>query len=154
MTQPQIKWTQDRLETISPEVLHDVFRLRQDVFILEQQCLYADIDGLDADCWHICGLQDNVVKAYLRAVPPGLVYPAAALGRLVVDPSARGQTLGDTLLRQGIALCRSLWPDAGITISAQAPLRPWYQKQGFVTEGAAYDEDGIPHIKMHYRPTE
>jgi len=118
--------------------------------VLEQQCLYPDIDGLDPAALHIAGIADDRPVAYLRAVPPGHRYTAAAIGRVVVHPEWRGQRLGEALVRRGIALCQQCWPDAGITLSAQSALTNLYHALGFRADGPVYDEDGIPNQKMHY----
>jgi ElaA protein len=139
---------------LSANDLLDILCLRQAVFVLEQECLYPDIDGLDPPGLHLTGVADGSLVAYLRAVPPGHRYPAAAIGRVVVHPEWRGQGLGEALMRRGIALCQQCWPGAGITISAQSALTNWYHALGFRAEGPVYDEDGIPHQKMHYDPVE
>ncbi|MDJ0877548.1 MAG: GNAT family N-acetyltransferase [Halieaceae bacterium] len=141
-------WQAIDFDQLTPGNLYEILRLRQQVFGIEQDCLYQDLDGLDQQALHLCAWQADTLLAYLRALPPGVSYPESSLGRIVVSPEARGQDLGREIVRRGIELNRSTWPDTGICISAQAHLEAFYQSLGFATASGAYDEDGIPHIKM------
>ncbi len=141
-------WRSAEFDQLSAPELYAILHLRQQVFVIEQDCLYPDLDGLDQQALHLCGWREDTLLTYLRALPPGVSYPESSLGRIVVSPAARGQDLGRELVRRGIELTLARWPEAGICISAQAHLEPFYQSMGFDTVSDAYDEDGIPHIKM------
>ena len=148
MTDKQPDWASYSFGELTPARLYSIIKLRQEVFILEQTCLYRDLDDLDQDSHHLCAWQDSELYAYLRAVPPGLCYAESALSRIVVSPAARGMKLGGELVRRGIALNHQLWPGQDIRIGAQAHLQAFYRELGFVTDSDVYEEDGILHVKM------
>jgi ElaA protein len=125
-----------------------IYQLRQQVFILEQKCLYPDIDGLDPFCFHLLGMQEKELISYLRIVPPGHHFKEPALGRIIVTPENRGGNLGPELIRTGIQLCRKTFPRKAISIEAQFPLQTYYEQFGFVALGPVYQVDNIPHIHM------
>ena len=157
---PPISWQCAEFAELSAEQLYQVLKLRQDVFVLEQACLYPDLDNHDQQALHLCAWRDGELLGYLRALPPGgdaLPGGSAAaestLGRVVVSPAARGLSLGRELMRRGISLNLETWPGAGICIGAQAHLQKFYTELGFEPLGDVYDDDGIPHIKMRYRET-
>jgi ElaA protein len=130
--------------------LYAVLRLRQEVFVVEQRCAFLDLDGLDQQSTHMLCRSGNELLAYLRCLPPGLVYTESALGRIVVCPDMRGQQLGKELVQRGIDHNLSQWPGHGIRISAQSHLQPFYASLGFVGEGEEYLEDDILHRQMRY----
>ena len=125
-----------------------IYRLRQQVFMLEQECLYPDIDGLDPSCFHLLGMQEEELISYLRIVPPGHHFKEPALGRIIVTPEYRGGNPGLELIRKGIQLCRKTYPNEAISIEAQFPLQTYYEQFGFVALGSVYQVDNIPHIHM------
>jgi ElaA protein len=130
--------------------LYAALRLRQEVFAVEQDCAYLDLDNLDQDAVHmLCWLGDTLV-AYQRCLAPGTSYPESALGRIVVSTLARGRQLGRELVLRGISHNLGRWPGQGIRINAQAYLQDFYADLGFVADGAVASEDGIPHIQMVY----
>lgn len=133
---------------LTTPLLYRMLKLRQEVFIVEQNCVYCDLDDLDQPAWHILARRADHLLACLRCLPPGVVYEESALGRIAVSPEARGQQLGRKIVQQGIEFCRERWPGTGIRISAQQYLEKFYREFGFVTDSDVYDEDGIPHIKM------
>ena len=128
--------------------LYALLQLRSEVFVVEQNCVYQDVDGFDQDAYHVFALIDDQIVAYTRLLPPGAKYPEASLGRVVSRASARGTGLGKQLMNTAIEHCETLWSGLGITISAQAYLEKFYQDLGFKTQSAPYLEDDIPHIKM------
>ncbi len=152
------KWQIASFDELNNNQLYEILRLRQEVFGLEQDCLYIDMDRLDQHCVHIqCwgsgeGTEDRQLLAHQRCLPPGLKHPQSALGRVVTSPSTRGQNLGRELVRRGIAHNFERWPGHAITISAQAHLQTFYTELGFVAQGDIYGEDGIPHIRMQIMP--
>jgi len=153
MTTPSlIDWQFSRFADLSPFDLYDVLAQRQNVFILEQTCLYPDIDGHDIDAHHLLGWRTvdgkRVLAAYLRVLAPGAKYDEMSLGRVVTTSAARGSGAGRALLEQGIAHAEALHPGHRIRIGAQQYLERFYQGFGFETVSAPYDEDGIMHIDM------
>ncbi len=147
----QTTWQSASFEELDGARLYEILRLRQQVFVIEQACLYQDLDNLDQQAIHLCAWQGDQLLAYLRALPPGASYPQSSLGRIVVSPAARGRDLGRQVVQRGIALNLETWPGAGISIGAQAHLEPFYQSLGFETVSDVYDEDGIPHITMLHK---
>jgi ElaA protein len=142
------KWILKAFESLTVHELYDVLALRQRVFVVEQKCAYLDCDGLDRAALHLCGRDSTgALVAYARLIPPGVVYPEGAIGRVVTDPAARGAGRGRELIREAIALMRTTCGGA-IRIGAQAHLQRFYAELGFVLAGEPYDEDGIPHVPM------
>jgi len=131
--------------------LYRLLALRQAVFIVEQNCPYLDADGLDEKAWHLFISDDDTGEliACTRVLPPGLVYPKqAAIGRMVVHPQFRRRNLARQMMTRSIALCRQLYGETGIKISAQSYLTGFYASCGFAETGEQYLEDGIPHSRM------
>lgn len=147
-----IEWQWSGFADLTAAQLYEMLALRQQVFVLEQTCLYPDIDGLDPDAHHLLGWRDVDDKpelvAHLRCLAPGAKYAEMSIGRVVTSPAARGTGLGRELVAQGIALARRLHPGHAIRIGAQAHLEAFYAGFGFVTVSEPYDEDGILHIDM------
>lgn len=130
--------------------LYAALRLRQQVFVLEQNCAYLDLDNLDQDAVHMMCWREGDLLAYQRCLAPGANFIESALGRIVVCAPARGQDLGRELVRRGIRHNLERWPNHDIRINAQAYLQAFYAELGFVAEGDVFDEDDIPHIQMVY----
>lgn len=151
MSASELSWQLYRFDELSTDQLYAIIRLRQDIFVVEQNCIYSDLDGLDQESLHLCGWRDNELLCYLRCLPPGLDYQESALGRILVGPAARGLKLGRELVRRGIEVNLKQWPGSGIRIGAQAYLEGFYEDLGFETCSDVYDEDGIPHIKMTFK---
>ncbi len=129
--------------------LYETMRLRQEVFVVEQNCPYLDCDGKDYDSYHVLGLQDEKVVCYTRLVPPGISYEKyCSIGRVVNAEAARGTGIGKQLMQFSIERCREIWQDTPIKISAQCYLLKWYGKLGFTPVGEEYLEDDIPHHGM------
>ena len=127
-----------------------MFELRQSVFVLEQQCLYADIDEHDEHAIHLLGTDGASQKliAYLRVLAPGVSYEEPSIGRVVVAESERGIGYGKLLIEQGIQVLRQHYGNTSIRISAQSRLISLYKDAGFKAVGDAYLEDNIPHQQM------
>ena len=148
-----LAWRWCRLQALDPLQVLAILRARQEVFVVEQQCIYPDIDELDPAAWHLLGTSGSgVLDAYLRAVPPSLRYREPAIGRVLVRAPSRGHGLGRRLMEEGIRRSSAQYPGQGIRISAQARLRAFYTSLGFTPVGAPYLEDGIPHLEMLRRP--
>ena len=146
-------WRWYRWGELSTDLLYQLLRLRSEVFVVEQACLFPDMDGLDPQCEHLCGTDmDDTVVAYARLLPPGLKHPEAALGRVVTATAVRGSGVGRELMRQALAGCRARHPGHAVRIGAQQQLERFYGELGFVTVSAPYLEDGIWHIDMLLSP--
>ncbi|AOS79176.1 MULTISPECIES: GNAT family N-acetyltransferase [Hydrogenophaga] len=143
-----IAWRCARFDELSAREVYELMRLRSEVFVVEQRCVYLDADGADPGCWHLMGEDGDELQAYARLVPAGLKFAEASIGRVVCDPSTRGTGLGHALMREAVERVRALWGPGPIRIGAQAHLEGFYRQHGFLPDGAPYDEDGIPHIEM------
>jgi ElaA protein len=138
-------------DRLSSFFLHKVLKLRQDVFILEQNCLYPDIDGHDSACQHLLITPENdpqVLAGYSRIVPPGLFFKEASIGRIVVDENWRGNQTGRFLVEESMQVTKRLHPESGIRITAQLHLQNFYESLGFKKDSDPYDDAGILHIEM------
>ncbi|MDR7335890.1 GNAT family N-acetyltransferase [Roseateles asaccharophilus] len=144
-----MRWTCLPFAELSVQQLHDVLQLRSEVFVVEQNCVFLEIDGLDPKTSHLLGRgDDGEIKAYARLIPPGVKAPDALIGRVVTSPTARGGGTGRLLMTEAIAQCERLWPGHAITLHAQAHLERFYDSFGFTPVGEQYMEDGIPHVEM------
>ncbi|WP_355607213.1 GNAT family N-acetyltransferase [Xanthomonas cannabis] len=151
MPTPPLHWQHLRFAQLSTVQLYALLRLRTDVFVVEQQCAYPELDGKDTEpgVLHVLGsTQTGELAAYLRVLPPGLSYPEPSIGRVVVAGAQRGTGLAHALLREGIRLVHAHWPGSAIQLGAQAHLQAFYAAHGFVPSSAQYLEDGIPHLDM------
>ena len=128
--------------------LYEVLRLRSEVFVVEQQCLFQDMDGADRQAMHLLGVQHGELQAYARCFEAGVKFPEASFGRVLTRPSARGGGLGHALVTQAIAAISQVWGPQPIRIGAQLQLTSFYAQHGFVDTGTHYLEDGIPHLEM------
>lgn len=129
--------------------LYACMRLRQEVFVVEQDCPYLDADGKDQQSWHLLGWQNQQLVAYTRLVPGGISYPDyVSIGRVVTHQSVRRTGVGRALMQESIRQIARLFPEMPVKMSAQCYLVDFYKSFGFETTGAAYPEDGIPHIAM------
>jgi ElaA protein len=138
-----------RFNALSTEELYQALKLRADVFVVEQNCVYPDIDGKDGKALHLIGTFNDEVVAYARLFAPGYYFDNASIGRVVVAAQYRDRKWGHDLMRAAIAGIQEHYSTDAITISAQEYLKKFYESHGFVQEGEGYLEDDIPHIKMH-----
>lgn len=143
-----LRWTWHAWRELTPDTLYALLRLRSAVFVVEQNCVFPDMDGRDPACEHLCGWDGAVLAAYLRLVPPGVRTPEVSLGRVVVAPSHRGSGLGRAVMEEGLRACARRHPGAPVKVSAQQHLERFYNSLGFATVGEPYDEDGILHVDM------
>lgn len=142
------RWSWHAWNELTPDVLYAFLRLRSAVFVVEQNCVFPEMDGRDARCEHLCGWSDGDLVAYLRLVPPGVRAPEVSLGRVVTAPAVRGRGLGRAVMQEGLRRCARRYPGQAIKVSAQAHLERFYESLGFATVGVPYDEDGILHVDM------
>lgn len=131
--------------------VYQMLRLRSEVFVVEQNCVYQDIDNKDIDpqSRHTLFYKDQVLVAYARLLPAGLSYEDVSIGRILVAESARGHGLGKHIIDVCLEHIATLWPGQAVTIGAQSHLSDLYQKFGFKEISAHYPEDGIMHVDMH-----
>ena len=134
--------------------LYQLLRLRAEVFVVEQNCPYQDLDDKDQHAIHLMGMtEDGRLAAYTRLLPKGVSYPDyASIGRVITAPFARGKGLGRPLMQESIRVLFDVFSKQTVKISAQAHLDRYYGSVGFEGIGDIYDEDGIPHRAMLYRP--
>jgi len=144
----ELSLTVARFDDLSARDVHDALRLRQDVFIVEQDCVFHEIDGRDPLAWHVLGRRDDRLVAYSRVFEPGVVGVEASIGRIVTDPSVRGSGLGHQLFRESLRVVERVAPGAPIRLAAQHHLERFYGGYGFVGIGDKYIEDGIYHLDM------
>ena len=135
--------------------LYDIMALRQEIFVIEQNCPYLDADGKDLKGWHLMGRQisdentEGVLVAYTRLLPKGVSYDDyASIGRVVNSASVRGSGAGKILMQQSIEMMEKLYPKEPIKIGAQTYLLKFYESLGFESTGEEYLEDDIPHTSM------
>ena len=147
-------WRGCRFEALTLPELQNILAARQQVFGLEQQCVYEDIDGLDERAYHLAAWSDaqRLPLAYARLLDPGVKYAEPSMGRVITTAPVRGQGLGRALVARLLAHADVAWPGLGLRISAQSRLEAFYAETGFVVVGERYLEDGIPHTEM-WRPS-
>jgi len=143
-----LQWKIKRFEALSVEELYDLLQLRSEVFVVEQNCVYQDIDGKDRKALHLIGEYDSKVVAYARLFNAGDYFEAASIGRVVVGTQYRDKKWGQELMQQAIAAIEVNFKTTKITISAQLYLKKFYESHGFIATGEMYLEDDIPHIEM------
>ncbi|MEK6805117.1 MAG: GNAT family N-acetyltransferase [Pseudomonadota bacterium] len=146
-----LEWKWYAWQELSPDALHAFLKLRSDIFVVEQNCVFSDMDGRDPACEHLCGFEGEALVAYLRLVPPGLKSDIPALGRLVVVKEQRRKGHSRKAIELGLARCAERYPRLPVRAQAQAHLAPFYQTLGFTPSSAQYMEDGIPHIDMQWQ---
>ncbi|MEZ7809408.1 GNAT family N-acetyltransferase [Alcaligenes phenolicus] len=137
-----------RLDDLSTREMYTIIQAREAVFVVEQECAYQDVDGLDLDSWHLSVLKDGELAAYARVVEPGLKYDEPSIGRVLTLAKFRSLKIGYALVAEAIRFTEAHYPGAGIRIGAQTHLQKFYGSLGFEPVGQIYDEDGIPHIDM------
>lgn len=144
------EWRLCRFEALDVFALAAIYRARQEVFSVEQDCAYLDIDGADPHCHHLAawGADRTVPLAYARIVDPGVKYVEPSIGRVLTTAAARGTGFGRELVRRAVAHCTALFPGRSIRISSQTRLCAFYAEAGFTTVGPPYLEDNISHTEM------
>tara|TARA_B110000977_G_C11065615_1_gene487698 strand:+ start:782 stop:1246 length:465 start_codon:yes stop_codon:yes gene_type:complete len=145
-----LNWTICSYEELSKDQLFDMCEVRQEVFVVEQDCPYQDCDQKDKQSHHLMGYDKEVLVAYLRIVKPGVSYQEPSIGRVLTKLSSRKKGLGVELMERALVFCSSKYPAINIRISAQQYLLPFYQSLAFLPVGKGYLEDNIPHMEMLY----
>jgi ElaA protein len=145
-------WQWSAFSELTPEDLYAVVRLREAVFIVEQNCPYPDADGRDPNAWHLLGWVQGSTRrslvAYARIFAPGVRYDEGSIGRVVTAPEVRGTGVGKALMAEALRRIESLAPGQPIKIAAQRRLEDFYLRLGFRIVSAPYEEDGIIHVDM------
>ena len=142
------EWVIKTFNDLTPKELYDILRLRSEVFVVEQNCVFLDMDNKDQECHHLMGILNNQLVAYTRLVPPGHIYEHPSIGRVVTSLEIRNSGIGKELIRQSIAGIQNLYGDTPIKIGAQLYLKRFYESFGFKQTSDIYLEDGIEHIYM------
>ncbi|MBR2989168.1 MAG: GNAT family N-acetyltransferase [Clostridia bacterium] len=138
-----------KFDELTTDELYEILRLRAEVFVVEQDCVYQDLDGKDKKAYHIYLTDDGVMQAYLRVLPQGVSYPLdASIGRVVVRAKKNGY--GKIVVERGLKLAKEKFNAKVIRISAQVQAQGFYEKQGFKPVSNIYLEDGIDHREMIY----
>lgn len=146
-----ISWNTKTFNELTTLELFNALKLRQSVFVVEQECPYPDIDEVDQIAMHLFGLNDSrEIIAYARLIKPGVSYQQASIGRVVISNELRGQRLGEKLMRYALQEMNRLYPRQAIKIGAQERLEKFYCDLGFTTTSEMYLEDDIPHIHMEF----
>lgn len=144
-----VEWQWQTFAELSTSELYDILKLRQDVFILEQQCFYLDMDDQDQISLHLSGRIEGKLLAYIRVIPKQKNdEDIMIIGRVIVDPSLRGTGAGKAMMRETLDFIAEHHPGLTVELSAQEYLFKFYQSFGFVPISEPYDEDGIMHIDM------
>ena len=146
-----LKFNCKKFSDLTIEELYDAMALRQEVFVVEQDCPYLDADGKDQNAWHLLGYDEGQLLAYARIVGKGVSYEKyPSIGRVVISKKARGLGYGKLLMQVSLRECERLFGKIDIKISAQTYLLKFYNELGFQEVGEGYLEDNIPHIAMIY----
>lgn len=144
----EITWVLKKFENLNPHEVYELLRLRSEVFVVEQNCVFLDMDNLDQSCHHLLGYMGNQLVVSVRILPPGLAYQEVSIGRVVGSPQYRGIGAGKALMEKAIQSTIELYGNQPIKIGAQLYLKKFYEEFGFKVCSETYMEDGIPHIKM------
>lgn len=144
----KLRWECKAFNDLSANEVYTILCVRQEVFVLEQECLYLDADGKDRNSFHLMGFDGDDLVAYARIVEPGISYEEVSIGRILSSEKARGTGAGLELMEQALSRIESIYGKVPVRISAQSYLLKFYQKFGFQSTGKEYLEDEIPHTEM------
>ncbi len=150
--EPVIRWTLSAFDSLSPHALYALLQLRTEVFVVEQNCVFQDLDGADPFAMHLQGHADDALVAYARCCAPGVKFAEASIGRVVTRDSLRGTGIGHVLVGRAMKSVIELWGRRAIRIGAQARHARFYEGHGFSDAGVPYIEDGIDHLEMLWHP--
>jgi ElaA protein len=143
-----LQWQFLSYGALSLQQLYALLQLRTEVFVVEQNCVFQDMDGADDKAMHLLGMQGDKLVAYARCFNAGIKFKEASIGRVITQASLRGTGAGHALMQQALGSMKMVWGVQPIRIGAQARLEKFYQQHGFAAASAPYIEDGIPHIEM------
>lgn len=145
-------WILKSFDDLTPKELYRILQLRNEVFIVEQNCPYQDLDNKDIYAWHLMGMRKDTLLAYARLLAPGISYSESSIGRVVSSPAVRKTGMGKELMDESIRQIRKIFQTDTIRIGAQLYLKKFYESFGFIQHGEIYLEDNIPHIIMLRKP--
>ena len=143
-----MKWITKQFDELSTNEIYSILRLRASIFVVEQDCVYQDVDNKDQKATHIFALENDEVVAYTRVFKAGDYFQEASIGRVVVAINNRGKGLARILMDKSILYVETNFTSTTIRISAQTYLKEFYSSFGFKQVGVQYEEDGLPHIAM------
>ncbi|NML22745.1 GNAT family N-acetyltransferase [Pseudoflavitalea sp. G-6-1-2] len=146
-------WIVKPFNELTPHELYAMLRLRSEVFVVEQNCVFLDMDNKDQHCLHVMGWQNDQLVASTRLVPAGISYDEISIGRVVSSPLSRGTGIGRELMKRSIDEVILRWGLHDIKIGAQLYLRKFYESIGFTQTSDIYLEDNIEHIEMILHPS-
>jgi len=144
-----MKWSFKKFDDLTPLELYLILQLRNEVFVVEQNCVFQDADNKDQGSHHLMGWDNDLLVAYSRIVPLGIAYDSfPSIGRVVTSPKMRGTGIGKILMQQSIEALQKLFGKTSIKLGAQLYLKKFYESFDFTQSSDIYIEDGIPHIEM------
>ena len=144
-------WQLKKFEQLKLEELYQILKERVDIFVVEQECAYPEIDGIDPECYHLFKIDQDHLVAYARLVPRGVLGDRPLIGRIIVNQEYRKSGYGRDLIKQAIKVITEDWQEAEIMLHGQTYLRDFYQSFGFKKVSEPYLEDGIPHVDLVYK---
>ena len=143
-----MNWILKKFDELTVDELYAILRLRTEVFVVEQNCVFQDMDNNDQSSYHLMGWKHDELVAYTRLVPPGVAHEYPSIGRVVTSLTVRREGIGKELMDRSISECRKLFGNLSIKIGAQLYLKRFYNSLGFKETSDVYLEDGIEHIEM------
>lgn len=143
-----INWKIKHFSELSALEWHDIAKIRMEIFIIEQNCIYLDLDNKDLDAYHIFGEYNGEIVAYARLLDKNITFPEVSIGRVVVSQKYRAKSIGHLLMQEVLKFSKTKYPLEPIKISAQEHLTKFYEAHDFVVVTESYLEDGIPHVGM------
>lgn len=144
----QIDWQLKTFDELTPHQLYAILQLRNEVFVVEQNCVFQDADNKDQQAYHLMGWLNDKLIAYTRLVPAGVIYEQPSIGRVVTSPQVRRMGVGKMLMQKSVETIYQLFGKVDIKIGAQLYLKKFYESFGFIQISEVYMEDGIEHIYM------
>lgn len=145
----EISWHCKQFDNLTPAEVYDILQLRSAVFVVEQQCIFLDTDGVDKQAYHLFCYKQNELAACCRLMDKDIAFKdRVSIGRVANAASVRGSGIGKEMMRKAIEKCRELFSDTPIKIGAQRYLERWYSSLGFISCEDFYLEDGIEHVHM------
>jgi len=144
-----IKWSLKKFDSLTPHELYAITQLRNEVFVVEQNCIFQDADNMDQPSWHLMGWNQETLVAYSRIIPPGIAYDTMpSIGRVVTSLKVRNTGVGKILMQRSIEDLQTLFGKTAIKLGGQLYLKKFYESFGFKQTSDVYLEDGIQHIEM------
>jgi len=135
-------------EELTNQELYSILQLRSEIFVVEQNCAYQDLDGKDQTALHVLGIKNERIVAYTRIFKPGSYFEFASIGRVIVAKNERQHKYGYDIMKASVEAIKNHFNQTKIKLSAQCYLKKFYNNLGFYEVGEEYLEDGIPHVSM------